>query len=176
MNGKPESTDPFSPGSGWLKVIEGNAPILLIAPHGGRAGAAARARLHPRINDLHTAEITHELARRLDAHALINGAMDRNLLDCNRVEEIARKAPWMLARMAELVARIAAEHRRVLILVVHGWNVVQPRIDFGLGARFRAGRLQPVSSAHITASDHFINGPLAELCLRLQANGILPTF
>jgi hypothetical protein len=176
MNGKPESTDPFSPGSGWLKVIEGNAPILLIAPHGGRAGQAARARLHPRINDLHTAEITRELARRLRAHALINVAMDRNLLDCNRVEEVARKAPWMLARMAELVARIAEEHRRVLILVVHGWNVVQPRIDFGLGARFKGGRLQPVSSAHMTASEHFINGPLAELCSRLQANGISPTF
>jgi hypothetical protein len=176
MNAKPESVDLFDAASGWLQVIEGSSPILLIAPHGGRAGQAARARLHPRINDLHTAEITRELARRLDAHALINAAMDRNALDCNRVEEIARKAPWMLQQMAELVAQMAERHGRVLILVIHGWNVVQPRIDFGLGARFAGGRLQPVSSAHMTASERFINGPLADLCARLQARGILPTF
>lgn len=176
MNSKPEAIDLFGADSGWLQLVEGSAPILLIAPHGGRAGQAARARLHPRINDLHTAEITRELARRLDAHALINIAMDRNLLDCNRVEDIARKAPWMLARLAERVAQIADCHGRVLILVIHGWNVVQARIDFGLGARLLSGRLQPVSSAHITASERFINGPLADLCSRLEAEGILPTF
>jgi hypothetical protein len=176
MNGKPKAMDLFGAGSGWLQVVEGRAPILLIAPHGGRAGQAARARLHPRINDLHTAEITRELARRLDAHALINIAMDRNLLDCNRVEDIARKAPWVLARLAERVAQIASRHGRVLILVIHGWNVVQARIDFGLGARLLSGRLQPVSSAHITASERFINGPLAHLCSGLEAQGILPTF
>src|ERR1700751_2024389 len=86
-NGKPEvEVMDLYADSGWLQAVEGRAPILLIAPHGGHAGQAARARLHPRINDLHTAEITRELARRLDAHALINVAMDRNLLDCNRVE------------------------------------------------------------------------------------------
>ena len=163
--------------TGWLQAIEGRAPILLIAPHGGRAGQASRARLHPRINDLHTAEITRELARRLQAHALINVAMDRNLLDCNRVEDIARKAPWVLSLLAERVARIANARGRVLILVIHGWNVVQARIDFGLGARLSGGRLQPVSAAaQITASERFINGPLAHLCCRLEAEGILPTF
>jgi hypothetical protein len=176
MNDESEAMDLFSAGSGWLQAIEGRTPILLIAPHGGRAGQAARARLHPRINDLHTAEITHELARRLDAHALINRAMDRNVLDCNRVEEIARKAPWVLTRLAAQVARMAERHGRVLVLVIHGWNVVQARIDFGLGARLLRGRLRPVSSAHITASERFINGPLAHLCARLEANGILPSF
>src|ERR1700719_2753158 len=124
MNDEPDLAQSFAAGAGWLQVVEGRTPILLIAPHGGRAGQAARARLHPRINDLHTAEITRELARRLDAHALINIAMDRNLLDCTRVEDIARKAPWVLARLAERVAQIAGRHGRVLILVIHGWNVV----------------------------------------------------
>src|SRR5215471_21774939 len=105
MNGKPEAQDLFGAESGWLQIIEGSAPILLIAPHGGKAGHAAHALLHPRINDLHTAEITRELSRRLQAHALINRAMDRNVLDCNRVEEIGRKAPWVLAQLAERVAR-----------------------------------------------------------------------
>jgi hypothetical protein len=176
MNGKPEAEDWFGADSDWLQDVEGSAPILLIAPHGGRAGQAAHARLHPRINDLHTAEITRELSRRLDANALINAAMDRNALDCNRIEEVARKAPWMLARLAERVERIARRHGRVLILVIHGWNVIQARIDFGLGARLLSGRLQPVSSAHITASERFINGPLAHLCARLEAEGIVPSF
>jgi hypothetical protein len=176
MNAKPEAVDQFDADSGWLEEIEGHAPTLLIAPHGGRAGQAARARLHPRINDLHTAEITRELAHRLGAAALINRAMDRNALDCNRVEDIARKASWVLEVIADRVARIAGRDGRVLILVIHGWNVIQPRIDFGLGARQRGGRLQPVSSAYITASEGFINGPLAHLCAGLETAGIVPTF
>jgi hypothetical protein len=38
------------------------------------------------------------------------------------------------------------------------------------------GRLRPVSSAHITAGEDFIRGPLAHLCAALEAEGILPTF
>ncbi len=175
MNDEPDLAQSFAAGAGWLQVVEGRAPILLIAPHGGRAGQAARARLHPRVNDLHTAEITRELSRRLHAHALINAGMDRNALDCNRVEEIARKAPWVLAMMARRVEELIARHGRVLVLVIHGWNVVEARIDFGLGARFHSGRLRPVAAAHITASERFINGPLARLCTQLQTAGILPT-
>ncbi|MGH7248265.1 MAG: hypothetical protein ACREH9_09190, partial [Pseudomonadota bacterium] len=62
----------------WLQSIEADSPILLIAPHGGRAGAAARATLHPKVNDLHTADIVRDLASRLGAAALINFGMDRN--------------------------------------------------------------------------------------------------
>ncbi len=176
MSEKPEPGVSFDPDADWLQVLEGRTPILLIAPHGGRAGKAARTRLHPRINDLHTAEITRELSRRLQAHALINAGMDRNALDCNRIEDIARKAPWVLAMLAGRVEELVARHGHVVVLVIHGWNVVEARIDFGLGARVHSGRLRPVAAAHITASEHFINGPLADLCGQLQAAGILPTF
>ena len=54
----------------WLEVVDGDAPVLLIAPHGGRAGAAAEATLHPKVNDLETASITRVLAARLDAYRL----------------------------------------------------------------------------------------------------------
>ena len=101
--------------------------------------------------------------------------MDRNALDCNRIEEIARNAPWVLAMVARQVEELAARHGRVLVLVIHGWNVVEARIDFGLGARFHGGRLRPIAAAHITASERFINGPLARLCAELQTAGILPT-
>src|SRR5271163_3112415 len=90
----------------WLELIDGLGPLLLIAPHGGRAGPAARATLHPKVNDLETAAITRELAHRIGAAALINAAMDRNELDCNRLSQIAAKAPWLLDLIANQVAAI----------------------------------------------------------------------
>ena len=80
----------------WLEIVDGAVPVLLIAPHGGRAGLAARSTLHPKVNDLGTAEITREIATRLGARALINRAMDRNELDCNRLSQLSQRAPWLL--------------------------------------------------------------------------------
>src|SRR5271156_623896 len=112
----------------WLEVVGGAAPILLIAPHGGRAGPAARATLHPKVNDLETAAITRELAHRIGAAALINAAMDRNELDCNRLSQIAAKAPWLLDLIANQVAAIVERHGRAAVLLIHGWNVIEPRV------------------------------------------------
>src|SRR5215467_15048918 len=112
----PESTvSRYAP---WLEIVDGDAPILLIAPHGGRAGAAARAMLHPKVNDLETAEITRELAARLGARALINTAMDRNELDCNRLSQVSQRAPWLLELIAEQVSGIvrSAGHATVLLI------------------------------------------------------------
>src|SRR5690349_17235663 len=94
----------------WLEVSDGNAPVLLIAPHGGRAGDFARATLHPKVNDLQTAAITRELARRLNAPALINAGMDRNELDCNRLAQLGARAPWMLDLILSRIERIVAQH------------------------------------------------------------------
>lgn len=160
----------------WLEIVEGEAPLLLIAPHGGRAGAAAAATLHPKVNDLETAAITRELADRLAAAALINTGMDRNELDCNRLGQLAERAPWMLDLLANRIDRIIARHGRATVLLVHGWNVIEPRVDLGLGLRETAGTLHPPAGAHVSASDHFINGAIAELAARLRAASILPSF
>jgi len=80
----------------WLEVIDSDSPLLLIAPHGGRAEPRTRALLNPKVNDLHTADITRTLANRLGASALINVGMDRNRLDCNRLSQIIEQAPWLL--------------------------------------------------------------------------------
>src|SRR5271168_1199940 len=160
----------------WLDVIEGDAPILLIAPHGGRAGAASRTTLHPKVNDLETAGITRDLANRFGATALINAGMDRNEIDCNRLSQLAARAPWMLDLIADRATRIVDRHGRATVLLIHGWNVIEPRIDFGLGLRQANGRLQPPAGAHVSASDEFINGTVAALFVRLGAAGIIPTF
>src|SRR4029077_7384215 len=110
-----------SNGTEWLETNEGAAPILLIAPHGGRAGHAARATLHPKVNDLETAAITRELAHRLGAPALINAAMDRNDLDCNRLSQLILRAPWLLELITDRIEDIISHHGRVTVLLIHGW-------------------------------------------------------
>ncbi|MGH7934594.1 MAG: hypothetical protein ACREQN_15730 [Candidatus Binataceae bacterium] len=160
----------------WLEVVDGGAPILLIAPHGGHAGPAARATLNPKVNDLETAAITRELATRLGAGALINTGMDRNQLDCNRLSQLAAHAPWMLAMIANRVGEIIARHGRATVLLIHGWNIIEPRVDLGLGLRDRDGKLTPPTGAHVTASDAFINGPVAELAGLLRQGGVIPSY
>ncbi|MGH7988332.1 MAG: hypothetical protein ACREQX_18870, partial [Candidatus Binataceae bacterium] len=175
MDAKPHDIRP-SRVARWLEIIEGDAPTVLIAPHGGRAGPAAFAKLHPKVNDLETAAITRELARRLGASALINTGMDRNQLDCNRVPQLATGAPWMLAVIAERLEAAIARHRHVTVLLVHGWNIIEPRIDLGLGLRESNGRLIPPPGAHVSASDAFIHGQVAELAALLRKNGIIPSY
>jgi len=166
---------PETPDAPWLEIIEGSAPVLLIAPHGGRAGPAASAALHPKVNDLHTAEITRELAARLGATALINAGMDRNTLDCNRLGQLATRAPWLLEMVAQRLEELVARHGRAVALLIHGWNVIEPRIDFGLGLKAGGGVLRAHGAACVSASDAFIHGPLANLAERLREQGIIPT-
>ncbi len=161
---------------GWLEVIDADSPILLIAPHGGRAEARTRALLNPKVNDLHTADITRGLAARLGASALINVAMDRNRLDCNRISQIVERAPWLLEMIEERVSASIARHGRAVVLLVHGWNIIEPRVDFGLGLRTFGGELRAPGAACVSASDDFINGPLTELAERLRGHGIKPTY
>ena len=160
----------------WLEVIDADSPILLLAPHGGRAEARTRSMLNPKVNDLHTAEITRGLAARLGASALINVAMDRNRLDCNRIAQIVERAPWLLNMIAERVDAIVARHGRITVLLIHGWNIIEPRVDFGLGLRHSGGELRPPGSACVSACDDFINGALATLADRLHRHGIKPTY
>jgi len=169
------SIHPATPGAPWLEIAEGSAPVLLIAPHGGRAGPATSATLHPKVNDLHTAEITRELAARLGATALINTGMDRNALDCNRLGQLATQAPWLLGMIAQRLEDLVARHGRALTILIHGWNVIEPRIDFGLGLKAAKGVLRAHGAACVSASDAFIHGPLANLAERLREHGIIPT-
>jgi hypothetical protein len=162
--------------SSWLEVIDSDSPILLIAPHGGRAEPRTRSLLNPKVNDLHTADITRTLAARLGASALINVAMDRNRLDCNRLSQIIEQAPWLLEMIADRLAGIVAGHGRATVLLVHGWNIIEPRVDLGLGLRNLGGELCPPGAACVSASDDFINGPLNDLAGRLRKLGIKPTY
>ena len=160
----------------WLQALDGDAPVLLIAPHGGQAGPATRALVNPKVNDLHTASITHELARRLGAGAIINAGMDRNQLDLNRLSQVMSETPWMLELIAARLERIVARSGRAVVLLIHGWNVIEPRVDIGVGVKSAGGALLPACRAHVSASDGFINGPVLDLVESLGRSGIKPTF
>jgi hypothetical protein len=163
-------------GARWLQAPDGDAPVLLIAPHGGHAGPATRALLNPKVNDLHTADITHELARRLRAGAIINAGMDRNQLDLNRLSQVMNEAPWMLELIAARLERIVARGGRAVVLLIHGWNVIEPRVDLGVGVKSAGAALLPACGAHVSASDGFINGPLLDFIESLGRRGIKPSF
>jgi len=160
----------------WLEVIDSDSPLLLIAPHGGRAEQRTRSLLNPKVNDLHTADITRALAIRLGASALINIGMDRNRLDCNRLSQIIEHAPWLLEMIAERLGGVVARHGAATVLLIHGWNIIEPRIDLGLGLRSVGGELCPPGSACVSASDDFINGSLTDLAERLRQLGVKPSY
>ena len=160
----------------WLETIEDDAPLLLIAPHGGRAGPATHALLNPKVNDLHTAEITRELATLLGAPALINAGMDRNRLDLNRLSQVSAQAPWFLETIHHRLAEIVARAGHATVLIIHGWNVIQARLDLGLGLRRHDNELRTPGAARISARDDFIHGSLEELVGRLASHGIIASF
>lgn len=167
---------PQAPLQSWLEETEGGSPVLLIAPHAARAGSATRALLNPKVNDLYTAEITRELSSRLSAPALINTGMDRNHLDLNRLSQVTANAPWFLEAIRERVHRIVARHGHATVLMVHGWNIIEPRVDLGLGLRRHGEELRPPGMARVSASDDFIRGFLSALGERLRGHGIAATF
>jgi hypothetical protein len=118
-----------------LSIVPGASPLVLVAPHGGRRDPTLRpwAAARWRVNDLHTATLTLDLAALSGGSALVNAEHDRNDIDLNRISEALDRAPEFLARLAELLDATLARHGRATLLTVHGWNVVQPALDVGLG-------------------------------------------
>jgi len=118
-----------------LVLTAGTTPLVLVAPHGGRRDSArlpwGTAPL--KVNDLHTAALTAELARETGASAIINTAADRNDVDLNRVSAAHDRAPWFLERLADVLSATLRRHGRATLLTVHGWNVGEPAVDIGLG-------------------------------------------
>lgn len=160
----------------WLEEIYGKAPVLLVAPHGGRADTNRRHVVNPKVNDLHTADITREVASRIGASALINSALDRNSVDLNRTTQVLARAPWFLELVVNRVRTIVERHGRAVVLLIHGWNVIAPRLDVGIGVRRHGGELRPAGFARVSASDSFVNGPLARLAKHLATENISVTF
>jgi hypothetical protein len=158
----------------WMTVEHGDSPIVLLAPHGGRRQAARVPGEH-KVNDLHTADVTRVLARLLDASAVINERVDRNELDLNRVRQVRRDAPWLVAVLAEMLTAKIAASGAATVLVIHGWNVSQVACDVGIGMRDMPDALVPVRPGSATVSARFVAERLRPLQHDAAAAGILVT-
>lgn len=142
----------------WMRFIQGDAPIIFVAPHGGRRPADAPIKDSIKVNDLYTAELTEELAARTRGYALINDSLDRNELDLNRVTQVKARAPWLLESLVELVSSLAERHENVRVFFMHGWNVVQPVCDLGMGLKQKGQHVAPASKfASPTLSSAFFH-------------------
>ena len=143
-----------------------------MAPHGGRRDPATRPWSDGglRTNDLHTAELTRELAIATGASALLNAGIDRNDVDLNRISTAHDGAPHFLEALAELLEAALARADRACVLTIHGWNVVQPSVDVGIG--YRPGRHAPAAPPGPTISAEFGRGALTALCAALATRGI----
>jgi hypothetical protein len=125
---------------GWLRYRKGKRPIILVAPHGGER--VREIRRGDGMNDLFTAELTNELASRLDAYAVVNQGLDRNEVDLNRISAVVERAPEMLRVLRDAVNRAGAGSPTTpLVLFVHGWNISSLACDIGIGLRESGGEL-----------------------------------
>ncbi|MGH7894196.1 MAG: hypothetical protein ACREQL_05965, partial [Candidatus Binatia bacterium] len=152
----------------WVEVRHRDAALLLLAPHGGRR-TSPRYPGRDKVNDLHTAELTRELATTCGATSIVNGVRDRNEIDLNRVEEVRHHAPWLLDLIADTLEHLVAQSGGVTLLVIHGWNVIQSVCDVGIGLVERDGRCLPAGNGHATASERFLEEtvrPLQRLAAR----------
>ena len=116
-------------------VVAGSSPLVLVAPHGGQRDYDRRpwGSAPLKVNDLHTASLTEELAAVTQASAVINAGLDRNDVDLNRLGAAHDRAAVFLERLADVLSAAIARHGRATALTVHGWNVIQPAVDLGFG-------------------------------------------
>ena len=157
---------------GSLERISGTTPVLLVAPHGGRRPPGPAGR---KVNDLHTAEVTRELAVRTGAAAIINATTDRNRVDLNRVSEIRQHVPGLFATIRAEVERMIDDSGQATVLFIHGWNAIQPSCDVGVGASITDGRLLPVKRGVPSVPADYVPTLLA-FASRARQHGIDVTF
>ena len=155
-----------------FEVVAGTSALVLVAPHGGRRNPLQRpwGSTPLRVNDVHTAAFTVELAARTGATALVNGCLDRNEADLNRVSAANAHAPDFLEALAAIVDATVARHGHATLLTVHGWNVGQPVVDLGLGCTPGADPFAVGTDAAVSPA--FARGPLRSLISACGARGI----
>ena len=156
----------------WMTFTPGRVPIVLVAPHGGRRPSDAPIRDSIKVNDLYTAPLTRELAAQTGGYALINQTHDRNDLDLNRVSQVRTQATWFLDALVELLSSLAERHAALRVFFVHGWNVVQPVCDVGVGLRQRDGRLVKAGKGEPTLDVSFFSEVVLPFCDAARASRI----
>lgn len=156
----------------WMTYIGGETPIVFVAPHGGRRPTDAPILDSIKVNDLYTAELTAQLAQLTRGYALINHSLDRNELDLNRISQVRTRAPWFLSALVELLSMLIEQQGAVRVFFMHGWNVVQPVCDLGIGLKQRGEKVVQIGKASPTLSTKFFVEELLPFREAALAQGI----
>lgn len=151
----------------YLALREGRGPLVVVAPHGGRRRREIRR--GDSVNDLGTAALAQELAARTGAHAIVNHDLDRNDIDLNRISHLVSRAPDVLALLAAVVSGAGRAGDAPLVVFVHGWNMVAPCCDIGIGLRRRDGVL---TGRYPTLGRGRYDGTIAAVERELEARGV----
>jgi hypothetical protein len=116
--------------------------------------------------------LTLQLAHTLEATALTNAGCDRNEVDLNRLGQVTHRAPWFLGVILEELKRLLEHHGRVQVLIIHGWNVGQPKCDLGVGGTEGANGLLPVADAMVSVDERYWRTRVATFRAACAAAGI----
>ncbi len=155
----------------YLALREGTRAVIVVAPHGGRRQRPLRR--GDSVNDLQTAEIAWELAERVDAHAIVNHGLDRNDIDLNRITHLATRAPEVLALLTAAIVAAGRGDAVPIVLFVHGWNMVVPCCDIGIGITRRRWRL---TGRYPTLSRARFDSTIAAIESELGSRGLSTAF
>lgn len=155
----------------WCRWVQGHGRHLIVAPHGGRCLDAPR-RATRRVNDLHTADLADELADGLGASLIANPMLDRNQLDLNRLSQVRHGAVWFLELLEQVLNAILERHERAEVLFLHGWNVIQPKCDIGIGRCLPDVTAAAAHAGELTVSAPYATARLAALVAACHEAGI----
>ena len=147
--------------------------FLVVAPH-----AAVRSHDAPnqRANDLHTGVVAEALAERLDGSVIVNHRIDRNLLDLNRTSTVRNRAAWFADALQDVLHAILARHAAACVVFVHGWHVMQPRCDIGIGARLASVAEAAARARTLTASPTWLEEHVEPFRGACTALGVRATY
>ena len=104
--GAPKGEDKVELNESFFKIISGNTPILLLAPH-GRA-------IKPR-DDINTDQITAGVATKIGCNAIINIGAKRTQIDLNIVEQAIRQP-----RFIDAIDTFIEKNQKMLVIWIHG--------------------------------------------------------
>src|SRR5262249_11059632 len=76
--------------------------------------------------------------------------LDRNALDLNSISAAHDEAPGFLQALATLLEETIAQHGRATLLAIHGWNIVEPAVDVGIGLPRGADPFAPGPTAAVS--------------------------
>ncbi len=163
-----------------ITVVQGDLPIVLSAPHGGREAVpevpvrvGRGATQFVTVRDDNTAELTEQIAKLLEQNLkrkpfVVIARFERKYIDVNRPAEHAYESPLAKphydayhAALAEACRTVLNRWQRGLLIDVHGQTLEDDTIFRGTNNRRSVTRLLEQSGEVALSGEHSVCGVLA---------------